>query len=215
MTESKARKTANAPEITDGPRTRARSAQDRETVREGLLAAAARLFVEVGEAGFSMRALAAEAGCSPMAAYRYFQTKDDLLAAVRARAYRRLADTLESVADGERRKARDIGEAYVRFADENPAEYRLMFDLTQPDETLYPELVQAAARARWCMNKYVREMVEAGVLAGDPELLGYVFWAAIHGLIVLKLAGRLPAAPDFETLRRTTLGALMKGFRAG
>lgn len=196
-------------------KTRARSAEDREAMRDRLCQVAARLFVEEGEAGFSMRALAAQAGCSPMAAYRYFETKEDLLAAVRARAYRRLADTLESVASGERRKARDIGEAYVRFADENPAEYRLMFDLTQPDETRYPDLAQAAARARWCMNKYVREMVDAGVLAGDPELLGYVFWAAIHGLIVLKLAGRLPRDPDFETLRRTTLGALMKGFRAG
>lgn len=196
-------------------KTRARSAEDREAVRERLCQMATRLFVEHGETGFSMRALAADAGCSPMAAYRYFETKEDLLAAVRARAYRRLADTLESVSDGERRKARDIGEAYVRFADENPAEYRLMFDLSQPDDARYPELTEAAARARWCMNKYVREMVDAGVLAGDPEVLGYVFWATIHGLIVLKLAGRLPGTPDFETLRRTALGALMRGFRAG
>jgi AcrR family transcriptional regulator len=183
-------------------------------MREHLCKVAARLFVESGEAAFSMRALAAEAGCSPMAAYRYFATKEDLLAAVRARAFRRLAEALESVADGDRRKARDIGDAYVRFADENPAEYRLMFDLTQPDDAGYPELSEAAKAARWGMSKYVRELVDAGVLEGDPEVLGYVFWAAIHGLIVLKLAGRLPAEPGFEALRRTTLGALMKGFRS-
>ncbi|MGA0599463.1 TetR/AcrR family transcriptional regulator [Caulobacter sp. KR2-114] len=201
----------------DGPpaRTRARSAEDREAMRERLCQVAARLFVDQGEAAFSMRALAAEVGCSPMAAYRYFETKEDLLAAVRARAFRRLAEALESVAEGERRKARDIGEAYVRFADENPAEYRLMFDLTQPDEGRYPDLAEAAAAARIGMSRYVREMVEAGVLEGDPELLGYVFWATIHGLIVLRLAGRLPKEPGFEVLRRTALGALMKGFRAG
>ncbi len=33
------------------------------------------------------------------------------------------------------------------------------------------------------------------MLAGDPVELGYVFWAAIHGLIVLDLAGRIPADP--------------------
>lgn len=195
-------------------KTRARSASDREAVRGRLCDVAARLFVEEGQSGFSMRALAAEAGCSPMAAYRYFATKQDLLAAVRAAAYDRLAEALEAVTDGDRRKASDIGDAYVRFAKENPAAYRLMFDLTQPGEDQYPELKQSAARARWCMNKYVRELVAAGVLAGDPELLGYVFWATIHGLIVLKLAGRLPASPDFETLRRTALGALMRGLRA-
>ena len=60
---------------------------------------------------------------------------------------------------------------------------------------------------------YVRELVEAGVLVGDPVALGYVFWAAIHGLIVLDLAGRIPADPGFEALRRRTLGALMRGLR--
>ena len=209
MTQAEARKNAKGHRTT-----RARSPKDREAVREGLLAAAARLFVESGEAGFSMRALAAEAGCSPMAAYRYFPTKEDLLTAVRAAAFERLADALEAVTEGERRKASDIGEAYVRFASEHPAQYRLMFDLTQPDEDEHPDLAAAASRARWCMNKYVRELVDAGVLTGDPELLGYVFWAAIHGLIVLKLAGRLSKAPDFETLRLTTLGALMRGLRA-
>jgi AcrR family transcriptional regulator len=183
-------------------------------MRERLSAIATRLFVEAGEDGFSMRALAVEAGCSPMAAYRYFATKEDLLAAVRTRAYDRFADALDSVASGDRRKARDIGEAYVRFADDHPAEYRLMFDLGQPDTSLYPDLARAAARARGCMYGYVGEMVDAGVLEGDPELLGFVFWAAIHGLIVLKMAGRLPPTTDFETLRRTTLGALMRGFRA-
>jgi len=207
MTESR---TASAP-----ARTRARSPEDREAMRERLCQVATRLFVDQGEAAFSMRALATEVGCSPMAAYRYFETKEDLLAAVRARAFRRLAEALESVAEGDRRKARDIGEAYVRFADDNPAEYRLMFDLTQPDEGRYPELAEASAAARQGMSRYVREMVDAGVLEGDPELLGYIFWATIHGLIVLRLAGRLPKEPGFEVLRRTALGALMKGFRAG
>ena len=63
------------------------------------------------------------------------------------------------------------------------------------------------------MNGYVHELVEAGVLEGDPVELGYVFWAAIHGLVVLDLAGRIPAEPGFEALRRRTLGALMRGLR--
>jgi hypothetical protein len=50
--------------------------------------------------------------------------------------------------------------------------------------------------------------------AGDPVALGYVFWATIHGLIVLELGGRLPAEPGFEQLRVTALGALMRGLRS-
>jgi AcrR family transcriptional regulator len=193
---------------------RARSAPAREAVRERLCDAAARIFVEEGEAALSMRRLAAEVGCSAMAPYRHFADKEALIAAVRAAAFTRLADTLDGVARDGRHRAADVGEAYVRFARENPAAYKLMFDLAQPDESGYPELAAAAARARATMTGYVHELVDAGVLAGDPVQLGFVFWATIHGLIVLDLAGRIPADPGFETLRLTALGALMRGLRA-
>ena len=194
-------------------KTRARSGPAREAMRERLCEAAARIFVAEGEAALSMRRLAAEVGCSAMAPYRHFADKQALIAAMRAAAFDRLADSLDGVARSGRHKAADIGEAYVRFARQNPAAYKLMFDLAQPDEAGYPELAIAAARAREAMSGYVRELVEAGVLVGDPVALGYVFWATIHGLIVLGLAGRLPAEPGFEALRVTALGALMRGLR--
>ena len=193
---------------------RARSADDRGAIRARLCDAAAKLFLEEGEAALSMRRLAAEVGCSAMAPYRHFADKEALVAAIRTQAFDRLADTLDGVERNERHRARDIGDAYVQFARENPAAYKLMFDLAQPDEATYPELAAAAARARISMSGYVHELVEAGVLSGDPVELGYVFWAAIHGLIVLDLAGRIPSDPGFEALRRRTLGALMWGLRA-
>ena len=196
-----------------GKKTRARSDAAREAVRERLCDAAAKIFAEEGEGAVSMRRLAAEVGCSPMAPYRHFADKEALIAAVRAAAFNRLADALDGVARDGRHRAADIGEAYVRFARQNPAAYKLMFDLAQPDEAAYPELAAASARAREAMSGYVRELVEAGVLAGDPVALGYVFWATIHGLVVLDLAGRLPPEPSFETLRVTALGALMRGLR--
>lgn len=202
-------RSVNAPEKF----TRARSAEDRDAVRARLCDAAAKLFLEEGEAALSMRRLAAEVGCSAMAPYRHFADKQALIAAIRAQAFDRLADALEGVAKDNRHRAADIGDAYVAFARANPAAYKLMFDLAQPDEAAYPDLAAAAARARVSMSGYVSELVEAGVLVGDPVELGYVFWAAIHGLIVLDLAGRIPADPGFEALRRRTLGALMRGLR--
>src|SRR5580698_2517054 len=194
-------------------RKRARSEGERGAVGGRLCDAAAKLFLEEGEAALSMRRLAAEVGCSPMAPYRHFADKEALVAAIRAQAFERLAEALDGVARDNRHRAADIGDAYVRFARANPAAYKLMFDLAQPDEAAYPELAAAAARARIAMSGYVHELVDAGVLAGDPVELGYVFWAAIHGLIVLDLAGRIPADPGFEALRRRTLGALMRGLR--
>ena len=50
--------------------------------RERLCVAAERLFAEKGPDAVTMRQLASELGVSPMTPYRYFQDKDDILAAV-------------------------------------------------------------------------------------------------------------------------------------
>src|SRR3546814_6612438 len=88
-----------------------------------------------------------------------------------------------------------VGEAYVRIARANPGAYKLMFDLDQPDERAYPELAAAAARGRKIMARYVEQLVDAGKVTGDPEMLGYAFWAGLHGLLTLDLPGHLPTDP--------------------
>src|SRR3546814_1917417 len=116
-----------------------------------------------------------------MAPYRYFADKEALIASIRAQAFRRLADTLDEVSSAGRDEAADVGEAYVRFARANPGAYKLMFDLDQPDERAYPELAAAAARGRKIMARYVEQLVDAGKVTGDPVMLGYAFWAGLHG----------------------------------
>ena len=64
--------------------------------RERLIDAAERLFAQKGLEAVTLRQLAAEIGVSPMTPYRYFADKDDILAAVRARAFTRHAEALEA-----------------------------------------------------------------------------------------------------------------------
>jgi AcrR family transcriptional regulator len=187
-----------------------------EDFRDRLIETATRLFAERGPEAFTMRQLAAELGCSAMTPYRYFKDKDEILAAVRASAFDSFAVTMESafnqpdVPVPERSAA--VGNAYVDFAFAHPEAYKLMFDLSQPDESAYPELVKATTRAKQTMTQYVRAMVEAGLLDGDPERMGVVFWAALHGAVVLQLAGKLAPEYDFETVRGDIFGALFMAF---
>ena len=67
--------------------------------RERLVDAAEHLFAEHGLEAVTMRQLAAELGVSPMTPYRYFEDKDAILAAVRARAFNRHAEALEAAFD--------------------------------------------------------------------------------------------------------------------
>ncbi len=184
--------------------------------RERLCDAATRLFDARGREGFTMRELANELGVSAMTPYRYFKDKEDILAAVRARAFNRWAEKLETAFAGPgsaQDKSAAVFKAYVDFAFGEPAAYRLMFDLSQPDESNYPELVAATVRARATMTDYVRALVEEDILEGDPQLIGRVFWLSLHGAVVLKLSGKLDEDYDFERISGETFRVLFEGYQ--
>lgn len=193
------------------------SESDVADFRERLCEAAERLFAERGPDAVTMRQLAAELGVSPMTPYRYFADKEDILAAVRTNGFNRFALALEQAyasATGARAKGAAVGEAYLNFAFEHPQTYKAMFDLNQPHEQNYPELVAAGLRARATMTQYVHNLVADGVLAGDPEEIGRMFWAAAHGAVVLELSGKIPAGTA-RVLHHHLNGALAKGLRPG
>jgi AcrR family transcriptional regulator len=182
--------------------------------REKLCDAAAKIFAEKGEQGFTLRELAGELGVSPMTPYRYFRDKDEILAAVRARAFQQFAQTLEAAyAKGTdpASRAESTGKAYIAFALENPGTYKLMFEMTQLDSG-YPELAQAADRARLTMTRHIPPLVEAGYLAGDPDLIGHVYWAMLHGAVTLQLANKLDPECDLGKLLDGAFTALNAGF---
>ncbi len=183
--------------------------------REKLIATATRLFAEKGREHVTMRELAAELGVSPMTPYRYFKDKEEILAAVRAAAFDRFAEALENAFETSSdaiARSNAVGEAYMRFAFGEPAAYRLMFDMSQPGEESYPDLMRAADRARRTMTAHVRPMVEQGILEGDPVLIGHVFWTVLHGAIVLQLARKLGVDCDFNTISHEAFRALIVGF---
>lgn len=191
------------------------SPADVRAFRARLCAVAARRFAEHGYDGVSMRGLAEELGCSAMTPYRYFRDKDDVLAAVRAAAFDRFAASLERAAaraEGSARAgARAVGEAYLDFALAEPEAYRLIFDLSQPNPDRYPDLVRAGNRARRTMTAHLEALVAAGHFEGDPQLLAYCFWAAVHGLAMLALAGKLPGKPDLRTIHRELMRLIAAG----
>ena len=191
------------------------SESDVADFRERLCDAAERLFAEKGPEAVTMRQLAAELGVSPMTPYRYFKDKDDILAAVRTIGFDRFAEALETAyakPASARSKGAAVGEAYVNFAFEHPQTYKLIFDLNQPNGEEYPELVRAGARAHASMSHYVRGLVEAGVMVGDPEEIGMMFWAASHGAVSLVLAGKLAEDRARKLIGEMT-SAMSRGLR--
>lgn len=163
--------------------------------RERLCELATRIYVERGPENFNMRLLAAEMGVSAMTPYRYFKDKDEILSSIRARAFNRFADQLEralATPGTPPEKSSAVGKAYVRFALEEQTCFRLIFDFAEPRKgTPVPELAAAEARAKATMTTHIRMMVKEGYFSGDPELIGHVLWAGLHGVVVLHLSNKL------------------------
>ncbi|WP_454826363.1 TetR/AcrR family transcriptional regulator [Paraburkholderia xenovorans] len=168
------------------------SPDDIRQFREAMRRVAENAFATRGAEGVTMRELARELGCSAMTPYRYFRDKDEILAMVRAAAFNRFAARLEAAAQTATETDHSVvSEAYVTFALDEPHAYRLMFDLTQRD-SVYPELAAASQRAWRMLGAHFERLVGAGILEGDPRLIGYAYWASLHGFTMLALADQLP-----------------------
>src|SRR5690349_8939070 len=164
-----------------------------QSVRAEIGAAAAELYARDGEDGITIREIAKATGRSPMGLYRYFGDREEIIAFLRADAFDRFSDALEAAfASGKDAfaRARAVGRAYLDFALENPDAYRLMFDMSRPDDTKYPALATASKRAGETVTRHVKDLAKAGIVHGDTGMIGAAMWAAAHGVVVLYLAGR-------------------------
>jgi AcrR family transcriptional regulator len=168
------------------------SPDDVQQFREAMRRVAENAFATRGAQGVTMRELAKELGCSAMTPYRYFRDKDEILAMVRAAAFNRFAARLEAAAKTAAGTDHSVvSDAYVAFAFDEPHAYRLMFDLAQ-QAGVYPELASASQRAWRMLGEHFEQLVAAGILEGDPQLIGYAYWASLHGFTMLALANQLP-----------------------
>jgi AcrR family transcriptional regulator len=165
-------------------------------LRTALLDAALEVLEEDGATALSLRAVARRAGVSPAAPYRHYADREALVSAVAAVGYRDLAERLGAAHPAPSTPAQlaDVAVAYVRFALDRPALFRIMFG--EPCDRDNDERVAATV----AVTLYLREIVARCFPDSDPEALAPAIWALVHGLAFLYLDGKLeptdPAAVD-------------------
>ena len=140
----------------------------------------------------SLRALARRVGVSQTAPYRHFSDKNELLAALATRGYRKLLTELETA--GRRAGANPVDQlfafahTYVSYAVANPDIFKLMFGpALQPPEA-YPDLHQASRDTYELVCNIMRRGIEQGIFRReDVAYLANSGWSGIHGLATLKV----------------------------
>lgn len=173
-------------------------------LRNALIGTALKLLETEGVADLSLRRLAREAGVSATAPYAHFADRQAVLAAVAEAGFALLDADLglaeEAMAEqGPAKQLTALGAAYVGFAIDHPALFRLMFGSTLADLSAVAS-VQEAGRAT-----YAR--IDAAVARLRPEAAaGTACWSMMHGLAVLVLDNKL--GEDFRARSELVEGSL-------
>jgi AcrR family transcriptional regulator len=178
-------------------------------VRVALTEAAARLLNEEGPAALSTRRLASEVGTSTTAVYTHFGSKPEMVRAMVAEGFDRLARRTKRVAktDDTVRDLMNLGWAYRRYALSDPHLYRIMFGRAVPEFQPTVSDRQQGLPAIEILVAGVQRAIDDGRLAiSDPWTGAITLWTAMHGIVSLELDGYLGADPPFDavgTMRRT------------
>ena len=159
-------------------------------LRAAVIAAGMERLAAGDESELGLRALARDVGVSATALYRHFPDKEALLDALADEGLRRLGALQAQAwlkAGGGSAGFKATGIAYVRFAHEEPALFRLSFTRKIPER--YRETGGDGGETAY-------NLLRAGVgeaLPGvkDPDVAALHAWSLVHGLAMLILDRRI------------------------
>jgi AcrR family transcriptional regulator len=165
-------------------------------LKNALIEAAIDILAEEGVQGLSLRKVAARAGVSHAAPYAHFTDKQALIAAVSTEGYRRLAGQLQSAIElypnDPLRQLIEGGWAYIEFALDDPAHFKITLSGVVEKEQDYPALVKATESAFVLLEQIVGTCQQADILRPSAEdLMAVSVWSVIHGLVTLALDAQI------------------------
>jgi AcrR family transcriptional regulator len=177
-----------------------------------ILRATQELLLEHGIEGVSIRRLSDRCGFSAPTIYHHFGDKKGLIDALLEERFRLLYAVMESIPKTEpARHLRDMGQAYVTFALENPEHYQLLMQPGIRDADSVP----SANAARALVRDDLEELARQGTLATDDlDQAFQLLWALLHGVISLQVGSPTgPVEPGLLDLAFDVVdaGLLLKG----
>lgn len=191
-------------------------------LRRALIEASLALISEQGFSALTLREVARRAGVTHAAPYRHFSDKEALLAAVAQEGFRSMAALMKERMDQEREPIERLsacGVAYVLFAVQHPAHFRVMFGPHFSRPADHEGLAKEGGSAFGLLVQTITQGQQAGVLrAGEPIPLALTAWALVHGLASLLVDQQLTqaleqgATPEALALSQTRL--LFEGLRS-
>jgi AcrR family transcriptional regulator len=181
-------------------------------LRSALVQGARSILERDGLAALSLRATAREVGVSHAAPLHHFRNHAELLAAIAASGFEEFVRALDQ---GSRDQTEPLerlvqmGVAYVAFAQENPALYRVMFGSDRPNVST--EQLGLAMHAAW-----EQLFGASAAAAGERHALSVatLVWSVVHGHAMLVAAQCMPPLENKDKLLGQSLAVVAMGIRS-
>jgi AcrR family transcriptional regulator len=190
------------------------SEQEIQQTRLMLVEGAMSLYLERGLDSITLRQVAERIGMSHTLVYRYFDSKEALLAELRVAClqdYQRvlaLALAAEEAATPLARLRSALTSMLVFGCDE-PAKYRLVFAHEQPSLDDYPRLKALRDEVFAACLALVQAAASEARADIDPLLYTHGFWSLLHGMLSLHTAGQLQHGLDLDHMAGPLLETLL------
>jgi AcrR family transcriptional regulator len=174
-----------------------RRQREKQATREGILRAARTIAKAEGWDAVTIRRVAAEIEYTPPVIYEYFPGKIDILAELQQEGFQVLAQQMQSAKDKNRDSADRtdgllaMGDAYWRFAHEQPELYNLMHGSESaaiPEEKTLAGANQTAAVFQEALGDWAKS---EGSSLTDTDSAVELAWALLHGMISVEMLGRI------------------------
>jgi AcrR family transcriptional regulator len=172
-------------------------------LRTALIKATIEMINEQGVASITMRSLSDWVGVSRTAAYRHFDDKSALLTATAIEGFKQFSKALRVArldeSHDEISRFRMMGQAYIEFAMDNSAYYRLMFGDTviQKNEELRTSCDEAFKELLLIIE--LLQQVNA-ICCEDPKNQAIYIWSLMHGLSSLVIDNKLQKNVELKDL---------------
>ncbi|TAK63548.1 MAG: TetR/AcrR family transcriptional regulator [Dehalococcoidia bacterium] len=167
--------------------------------RDAIMSTARAIMREDGVGALNLSEIARRMGMKTPSLYTYFDGKHALYDALFREGWRAYAARTRALAE---RHGATLGvleaaiEDYMRFADENPDLYALMFERPVPGFVPSPESIAEAAALLEELYARMGGLIDAGAVRSglDAHETSELFLAVMHGLTALKRANEPNAA---------------------
>ena len=164
-------------------------------LREALVDAGIALLDQEGLAGLTLRKCAALAGVSHAAPAHHFGGLDGLIEAIAKRGFdefsRYMCEDREVAGTDPAARLKGILYGYLRFAEDHPALFTLMFG-TRVELEVDAELGESAGKAYRVLSEACAPFVSAD--DPNPRATEFLVWSLCHGYAQLRLFGQ--GSPD-------------------